>query len=44
MRGGWVKVLGWGKEITVAVIPGVKVIKRRTYIGKSYIIERRLKG
>ncbi len=38
------KVLGWGKEITVAVIPGVKVIKRKTTIGKSYIVERRLKG
>lgn len=38
------KILGWGKEIPVAIIPGVKVIKRRTYIGKSYIIERRLKG
>jgi len=37
------RVLGWGKEITKAIVPGVKVIKRRTSIGKSYIIERRLK-
>lgn len=41
---GKYRVLGWGKEITKAIIPEEnKVIKRKYLIGKSYLIERRFR-